>query len=140
MVFPDSFFNRVKYFFWKAYTPYHPWLRDAVLFTGVYRHEGRQNYLLGTIVPHLSIEAFVGELVDQGFGRHLFALKDEGELVSLRYVDGFEYQYHLRVFADREVRGHYELTPECYPISHMRAHAMEDRRDAFLRFLEGRIV
>ncbi len=140
MVFPDTLAKRAKYFFWRAYTPYHPILRDALVSVGLVRHRGRQNYLLGTITPDLSTQEFIMQLVEQGFGRHLFALKDEGELVSLRYVDGFEYQYHLRVFVDREVRGHYELTPECYPISHMRAEDQVDRRDEFTRFLQGKVI
>lgn len=45
-----------------------------------------------------------------------------------------------RVFADGEVRGHYEYTPECAPLSHMKKIGMEDRRHEFLALMSDRII
>ena len=140
LTYPKSFTGRIKYHFWRAYTPYHFIVRDVSLSLGIIKHTGRQNFYFGTIVPHLTTKEFITQLIDQGFGNHFFAWKDDGEIVSLRYVEDFEYQYHLRVFSDREVRGHYECTPECHPIIHMRDDHMEERRDMFMRFLEGKIA
>jgi len=140
MVYPQLPWERVKYVFWRFYTPYHPFFRDMALRLGVVHHHGRQDYLLGTIAPHLSIREFVSQLLEKGYGNHFVAWKDDGEVVSLRYTDGFEYQYHLRVFSDREVRAHYEYTPECYPISHMRAINLEPRRDYFFSVLGDMVV
>ena len=140
MVYPESFGNRLKYFFWRFYTPYHPFFRDALVALSLVAHTGRQNFLLGKVAPRQSIEEFVSFLVEHGYGNHFIALVDEGELISLRYVKDFVYQYHLRIFEDGEVRGHYEYTPECYPISHVRGVNMEDRRDEFLSLLGNRII
>lgn len=140
MIRPTSSFNRAKYLFWRAYTPCHPFIRDAILSMGIVTHEGRQDFLLGNIAPDQSIEEFISFLLQKGYGNHFIAWQDTGELVSLRYVENFVYQYHLRVFEDGEVRGHYEYTPECYPVLHLREVNMEDRRDEFLTLLKGRII
>jgi hypothetical protein len=140
MVYPSSLWGKAKYVFWRLYTPYHPLVRDLALKLGVVQHQGRQDWLIGTIAPHLSIQEFVSHLLKQGFGNHFVAWKDDGELVSLRYTDNFEYQYHLRVFEDREVRAHYECTPECHPFLHMREDHMEPRRAYFLNVLKDTVV
>ncbi|HTR19134.1 MAG TPA: hypothetical protein VMH91_04140 [Candidatus Paceibacterota bacterium] len=140
MVYPEQLWDRVKYLFWTFYTPYHPLVRDTALRLRVVRHEGRQDFLIGTIAPHLSIPEFISHLLGKGYGNHFVAWKDDGEVVSLRYTDGFAYQYHVRVFEDREVRAHYEYTPECYPISHIMETDMEARREEFLSLLGDTIV
>ena len=76
----------------------------------------------------------------KGYGNHFVAWREKGEVVSLRYTTDFAYQYHLRVFEDGEVRGHFEYTPECYPISHMKMVGLEDRRHIFFEHLEDKIV
>jgi hypothetical protein len=140
MVYPESLWDRSKYVFWRLYTPYHPFVRDMALALGIVWHEGRQDFLLGTIAPHLSVKEFISHLLHHGYGNHFVAWKDDGEIVSLRYVENFATQYHIRVFKDREVRAHYEYTPECYPISHMREVNMEPRRDEFLKLLGDTII
>ena len=140
MVYPDALRNRIKYVFWRMYAPYHPAVRDGALAVGLVRHEGRQRYLLGTIAPHLTIQQFVAHLVERGYGNHFVAWKEEGEVASLRAVQDFVYQYHIRVYADREVRGHYEYTPECHPIAHVRETFLEERRDYFLALLGNTVT
>lgn len=140
MVYPDSLVHRIKYYFWYYYTPYHPTVRDGVIALSIIKNRGRQPFLLGKIAPHLSIEEFVSFLVENGYGYHRVAWEDEGEVVSLRKVNDFAFQYHLRIFEDGEVRGHYEYTPECYPLLHLWDVGREDRRQEFLELLEGKIT
>jgi hypothetical protein len=147
MVYPDSFGDRLKYFFWRLYTPLHPLVRDSLLVVGIGSQSdtypgGRQPYLLGTLAPGISVQDFVSSMLAQGFGNHFIAWKDRGQIVSLRYMDDFKYQYHLRVFEDGEVRGHYEYTPECHPVLHMKMVGVpfEPRREEFMRFIGDRIV
>jgi hypothetical protein len=127
MHYPRGLTNKAKYVFWRAYTPCHPLVRGAAhklgldKRMGVVKHEGRQRYLLGYIAPHVSMQEFVEHIVAQGFAKLSVAWKDEGELLSLRRVDNFTHQYHIRIFNDGEVRGHYEYTPECYPYAHLKA-------------------
>lgn len=141
MIYPRSFRDRLKYLFWKVYTPCHPFVRDTTLGLRIFRHEGRQNFILGRVAPdHQSLKEFISFLIGKGFKNHFVAWKDSGELVSLRYMEDFAFQYHIRIFKDGEVRGHYEYTPEYRPLSHILEIGMEDRRHEFHRFLGDRIV
>jgi hypothetical protein len=140
MVHPSSLFNQLKYAFWCAYTPLHPFVRDICLTLGVVHHSGRQNFLVGKIASGQSLEDVVNFLLKQGYGNHFVAWKDDGELVSLRKLVGFERQYHLRIFDDGEIRGHFEYTPECYPILHFKAADQRDCQQEFLSLFGGMIV
>ncbi len=140
MVRPVSGLNRLKYAFWRVYSPFHPLIRDAAVSLGIFKHDFRQDFLLGSIAPDLTIQEFISLLIPRGFGNHFVAWEDDGEIVSLRYVEDFVHQYHVRVFADHEVRGHYEYTPECHPYRHIREIGMEKRNGEFLRLLGSSIV
>lgn len=138
--YPDSSTDKLKYLFWRVITPFHPYVRDLLSYIKILRNEGRQNYLLGRLAPHQSIEDFVAFLLEKGYGNHFIAFTDEGQAVSLRYSPNFQYQYHIRVFHDGEVRGHYEYTPEYKPIAHLREVGMEARFEEFLELLGDRII
>ncbi len=140
ILLPYAFHDRLKYVFWRIYTPYHPFIRDITLKLGITRHRGRQDFILGKIAPNQSVKEFISFLVQKGFKNHFVAWKDSDELVSLRYLEDFYFQYHIRVFKDGEVRGHYEYTPEYRPLSHLLEIGMEDRRDEFFSFLGNRII
>ena len=140
MVYPEKLVHRIKYYFWRVYSPYHPTVRDSVISLSLIKNHGRQPYLLGKVAPHLSIEEFVEFLVEKGFAYHRVAWEDDGELVSLRHVENFIYQYHIRIFEDREVRGHYEYTPECYPILHLWDVGRQDRRKEFQELVGDRLT
>jgi hypothetical protein len=135
MARPRNLRDSAKYALWRLYTPYHPLVRNAALKLGVVKHAGRQNYPLGHITPGKTVKDLVDHLLTQGYANHFVAWKDDGELVSLRKVENFTYQYHIRIFKDGEIRGHYEYTPECYPYSHLKAVGQEDRADYFKELL-----
>ena len=140
MVYPSSVADRAKYRFWYFYTPFHPFVRDIALGLGIVSHAGRQRFLIGKIAPHQSIRQIVDFLLTCGYGNHFIAWKDEGEVVSLRKVVDFAYQYHIRIFQDGEIRGHYEYTPECYPILHYKAVNQKDCRQEFHALFGDRII
>src|SRR3989338_11051416 len=104
MVYHDALVHRLKYYLWYYYSPYHPTVRDSVIALNVIKNYGRQPYILGTIAPHLTIEEFVSYLVEKGYASHRVAWEDDGEVVSLRHVKNFIFQYHIRIFDDGEVR------------------------------------
>lgn len=148
MVYPEEFIHRVKYIFWRLYTPFHPFLRDTCIRLGLVslklkedRWGKRQKFLLGHIAPHESIENVVRHLTTKGYGNHFVAWEDDGEVVSLRYTENFATQYHLRIFEDGEVRGHFEHTPECHPIKHYYSRdCFEPKREHFLGILGDKII
>lgn len=140
IILPDNFFDKIKYIFWRLFTPMHPFVRDSLLTLGVITHVGRQNFRVGYLAPDCKLEDAVKILIDNGYGNHFIAWIDEGEIISMRYVCDFTHQYHIRFFQDGEIRGHYEYTPECYPILHMKDVGMEDRKEKFLAILGNCVV
>ena len=140
IIMPDNLPDKAKYIFWRLFTPLHPFFRDNLLWLGLIKHEGRQNFLIGHIAPNYTLEDVVEFLVGKGYGNHFIAWVDDGELVGLRYVPNFSTQYHIRFFHDGEIRGHYEYTPECYPILHMRDVGMKNCNEEFLKLLGDFVV
>lgn len=149
MVYPPAFFDRVKYWFWIVYARFYPFIRKVAYFLGIGKlfinyfepgHTGRQEYLVGTLHPSRTARDLAFYLVEKGFGNHFVAWKDAGELVSLRRTVGFEHQYHIRIFKDGEVRGHYEFTPECHPFLHMVRVGFEDRTEEFKILVQDWLV
>jgi hypothetical protein len=135
--YPDELFSRAKFLFWKAISPIFLFLRDASLALHIIHHAGRQGYLLGRLVPGRSVDDFLRYLGEHDFGNNFIALKDEGQILSLRRLENFTWQYHLRIFKDGEVRGHYEYTPEAHPWWHWKEVGMEPRREIFLNIFGG---
>lgn len=140
MAYPDAIHDRLKYWLWWVYTPFHPYVRDISTAVGIVNHEGRQEFLIGTVHPERSVRELVAFLVEQGFGNHFIAWKDTDELVSLRRTDGFRYQYHLRIFKDGEVRCHYEYTPEYRPLQHLIQVGFQDRSSEFRELLQDWVL
>jgi len=140
VVYPQNKRDRLMYWCFRAYTPFHKPVRATSLALGLLKHEGRQDFLLGTLDPKHSMRDFVAFLVEHGFGNHFIAWREENELVSLRKAVGFKYQYHVRIFTDGEVRCHYEYTPECHPILHIREIGVEDRTEEFKTLIQDWIV
>jgi hypothetical protein len=135
-----------RFVFWHLATPIHPFLRKASAKLGLVKFDqfldgkGRQKFLIGTIHPDHSEESLVEHLIGLGYAGNTVAWQDSGEVASLRLTDGFRFQYHIRIFDDGEVRGHYEYTPEAHPLKHYYEVDMEERRDYFLKLLDGKIV
>lgn len=138
--YPQGAWNRVKYVFWKGIYPAHNNIRNALLATHLLSHGGRQEYFFGTLVDGKNMEDFLKHLARYQFGNHFIAWEDDDQIVSLRRLDGFEKQYHVRIFKDGEVRAHYEFTPEHHPILHYKSIGQEERREEFLTFFRDWIV
>src|SRR5258708_5141909 len=133
--YPEGLWNRVKYVFWKGITPGYRFGLNLLLRLHIIHHEGRQNFIIGKMAMGVRLEDFLRYLHSQGFWNNFIAWHDDDQVVSLRKLVDFEWQYHLRIFKDGEVRGHYECTPESHPRLHMKEIGMEERRDDFLRFV-----
>ena len=135
--YPDGTWDRLKYRFWKWAYPFHNHVRDILLKAGALHppYTYRQNYVLGRLRRGRKMADFLKHLETVGFGNHFIAWNDDGQVASLRKLIDFKWQYHLRIFKDGEVRGHYELTPESHPFKHYNKRGQEARRDEFLSFL-----
>jgi hypothetical protein len=95
----------------------------------------RQNYVLGRLRRDKKVSEFLQYLAGIGFFNHFIAWEDDGQVASLRKLVDFKWQYHLRVFKDGEVRGHYELTPESHPFKHYKKRGQVPHREEFMMFV-----
>ncbi|HVZ75924.1 MAG TPA: hypothetical protein VG934_01475 [Candidatus Paceibacterota bacterium] len=144
--YPSTRADRVKYALWRVLDPLHPYARNALAAVGYmrkydkYRPAGRQRFVLGALAQAQTPQTLTEYLLSQGFGNHFVALRDKGEIISLRRCPDFTHQYHIRIFEDGEVRGHFEYTPECHPFLHDREIGFEARREEFLALLGDRII
>lgn len=125
--------NKIKQQIWKGLYPFWPYV--AHFFNWLHKG-GRQHYKLGWLANGYNLEDLKKHLSENwNFGNHFVAWHDDGQVLSWRRLESFEKQYHLRVFSDGEIRGHYEYTPEARPIKHFREIGEEERREDFLKFL-----
>lgn len=128
-----SFFQKLKQKIWYAIYPVFPKLERAFLFL---HEKKRQQYHIGWLAPHHNLAGLKSHLARVwGFGNHFVAWEDKDQVLSWRKLDSFNDQYHLRVYSDGEIRGHYELTPEASPIDHFMSVDMHAKTRDFLRFL-----
>ncbi len=132
--------RHLKYFILHTYAPVHPRIRDGLIACKLIRHSGRQQFLLGHLAPHISHRLFIEGLKEMGYRTQLLAWKDDSEIASLCLPNGSSHQYHLRVFVDGEVRGHYEYAPEAYLFAHLASIHFSNTREFFLHQLKNYIV
>ena len=132
----ESYYS--KKFFWRViYVIWPPVLR-LIEFLKI--HNSRQKYLLGHLSLNNNIETLTEFLLTQGFELDLIALRDPGQILGMRKLDTPLYQYHIRLFCDGEIRGHYEYSPEAKPIAHSFENGIEPRKDFFNKILTGYLV
>lgn len=137
----------IKNSIWKAYAmvqfstrPFHPILRLLLFKARIVRHGKRQPYLLGFLNENRSAKDLKNYLLSEGFETMFAYWVDEGEVFGLRYRANFEFQYHIRLYNNGEVRCHYEITPEEAPLDHLTDRYTERRRDDFMNWLQDWII
>lgn len=124
-----------KQFLFLFVKPIFPVVRS--LFVGmdfIKAPKGRQNFALGFLKESVPLPEFENKLRDLGFFSEKMAFVDPDEVLGMRKIDkdNPEFQYHLRVYKDNEIRGHYEKTPEDSPVDHFNEIGFEQRRDDFI--------
>ena len=128
--------DRMKRWIWRRLIyPIFPYVQKGLTAVGILHHHKRQSFLLGWLKSDRTIHDFLTYIESKGFGNHFIAWNDPDQFMSLRKFDGFQRQYHLRIFTDGEIRGHYEETPESHPVDHFLEKGLEERRGQFLQFL-----
>lgn len=132
----------IKKNIWRHLYRIFPWVQKHFLKWHVVWHEkGRQPYHLGWLAPGKTLEELEKHLHSEwGFGNHFIAWKDKGQILSWRKLENFDDQYHIRVFKDGEIRGHYEFTPESKPVAHFTEINEQPRIEEFRKFLGNYIV
>jgi hypothetical protein len=127
---------------WHQIYPIFPWTQTHLLkWHLIWHKKERQPYHIGWLVAGRTLQELEQHLHDQwGFGNHFVAWTDTGQVLSWRKFESFDFQYHLRVFEDGEIRGHHEYTPESKPISHFAEMGEEPNLADFKKFLGDFVV
>ena len=135
-------FDKIKQKTWDLIYKFFLPVRQFFLETGLVWHKkGRQKYHLGWLAPGKTLEGLKKHLHEKwGFGNHFIAWIDEDQVLSWRKLTDFQDQYHLRVYKDGEICGHFELTPEAHPLEHMEEKGEADKTADFLKFLGNFVV
>lgn len=135
-------FDEIKQKIWDVvYSIFLP-TRKFLLKAGIIWHKkGRQKYHIGWLAPNKTLEDLKKHLYEKwAFGNHFIAWIDEDQVLSWRKLTDFQDQYHLRVYKDGEICGHFELTPEAHPLAHLEEKGELRKRKDFLKFLGKFIV
>lgn len=137
-----TFFDKLKYKVWHFIYRFFPTLQKALLRWGIISHSSaRQPYHIGWLSPGKTLEDLKFYLHSKwGFGNHFVAWTDHGQVLSWRKLTDFQDQYHLRVFEDGEICGHFEFTPEAHPIEHLEEKGEREAKEDFLKFLGDFVV
>ena len=107
----------------------------------IWHKKGRQRYHIGWLAPGRTLRELKEDLHSRwGFGNHFIAWIDDGQVLGWRKLVDFRHQYHIRVFNDGEIRGHFEFTPEAHPIKHFREVGEKESKEEFLNFLGDFVV
>lgn len=127
--------QKLKILFFKIIEPIFPYVRDGLLLLRIIRHTGRQNFPIGYLLSNKTAKDLEHHLGSLGFHKNKIAWEDDGEVLSMRKLLNFDFCYHLRLFADGEIRGHYERTVESNFIKHFFEIGMEQRASEFKQFV-----
>jgi hypothetical protein len=135
-----NFWDKTKQKIWRHIYKYFPTIQKFFLKLG-FHEKGRQKYHIGWFAPGKTLEGLKKHLHEEwGFGNHFVAWTDDGQVLSWRKLVDFKDQYHLRVFSDGEIRGHFELTPEAHPFEHFAEKGEIEKKKDFLNFLGDFVV
>lgn len=129
--------TRVREFIWERIYFFFPALQRFLLRTHLIWHTpGRQPFHIGWLRANVTLVELKHHLAREwGFGNHFIAWKDTDQVLSWRRLENFNEQWHLRVYTDGEIRGHYEKTPEGSPLQHFAEMGEKNRQDDFKKFL-----
>ncbi len=128
-----TFWDKIKQKIWRGIYNVFPKLEHFFVF--LHKKE-RQKYHLGWVRAGVTLVELKRHLHSKwGFGNHFVAWEDPDQVLSWRKLESFKEQYHLRVYSDGEIRGHFEFTPEAHPFDHFGEKGETEHKKAFEKFL-----
>jgi len=130
-------FDKFKFKMWRMMYRFFPTVQKFLLHTGIIRHDGsKRNFHIGWLAPGKSLDGLKQHLREKwGFGNHFIAWTYDEQVLNWRKLVSFQNQYHISVFADGEICGHYEFTPEAHPIEHLEEKGEREAKAEFIQFL-----
>ncbi len=125
--------SRYQNWFWSVIYTILPKFTAFIQAVGIHRF--RQSFVIGHLREDKTPEDFSKHLRSKGYSKAFMAWIDPGEVLSLRKIVHKKFQYHIRLFRDGEIRGHYEYTPEGNPIGHLYETIFQNPKDYFHHLL-----
>ena len=137
-----NFLDKIKQGTWDFVYAFFLPVRKFLLKIGIIWHKkGRQKISYRMAYSWQDIRWIKKHLHDKwGFGNHFIAWIDQDQVLSWRKLTDFEDQYHLRIYKDGEICGHFEFTPEAHPLEHLEEKGEMNKREDFLKFLSDFVV
>lgn len=111
--------------------------RDFCQWTHITRHSGRQHFHIGWLAKGLTKTKLRSHLKKSGFENDPYAWVDDDEVFSMRKPVKEEYQYHIRLHKDGEIKGHYEYAPDAKPLKHLETRFFRRKKRFFGKLLKG---
>jgi len=100
-------------------------------------HYCRQRYHIGQLEDKFKKTDLYRFLKIHGFEKGTLAWIDKDEVLRMRKRIGRFFQYHIRLFRDGEIKGHYEYAPEARPWKHFWEYFFHPRKRYFRKLLKG---
>ncbi len=98
------------------------------------------DFKLGKLKSTIQLKEFKAFLHRRGFERNHLAWVYDHEVLNVRKRLLNGRQYHIRVFKNGAVKGHYEYSPEHSPLKHYWCERIEARKNEFKNLLGGFLV
>ncbi len=111
-------------------------LQNLLQKTKIIKYPGRQPYHVGWVAPGKSLDDLRLQLhANWGFGGQFMSFEDTEQVLSWRKIEPHGGQYHIRIFKDGEIRGHYEKMPETGVLEHLSEKGQREAKEDFIKFL-----
>lgn len=136
---PEKIKTFPQWFFGILFPLFRP-IRGFIMKLGLVHHTPyRQPFLVGMLKPQFTVHDFKKRLHELGYINMPVAWDDPGQVCSMRKIDPIkvDYQYHIRLFADRCIHGHHEETPEDHPYEHLEEIGFGEATEFFKNDLRG---
>jgi len=132
-----NFFDKIKYRTWKFLYRFFPTIQKIILRIGLIHHDGsKRQFHVAWLAEGKTLDALKNHLkTEWNFGNHFIAWPYDSLVMSWRKLEDFQHQYHIQIFSDGEICGHYEFTPEAHPIEHIEEKGEHEAKADFLKFL-----
>ena len=100
--------------FWKIVK----WWRRARIMLRIYSDRGKAEYFLFSLPESIPPKDFYEKVIPLHYQYDPFATQYRGQIFSVRKLEG-QMQYHVRVYKDGSISGHYEHNYEFHMKSHV---------------------
>jgi hypothetical protein len=123
---------------WNVVYAVQPYALKVLKAVGI--HPKEHPFVLGKLNPKYTQKQLKTLLESHGFQNDILSWKDSGQILSMRKVHEHEFQWHIRLRRNGEIRGHYEYAPEGSVFKHELNRIFKPDRHFFISILKDYLV